>query len=190
MPSSRLVVHICKGWQLNVNSCLPLQFDQIYRPYIQYCMEHSSCLQYLKEKRKSNLLFKSYILVSTYSCSCWRVTTNRWMLWQWCENHKDCERLRLMDLLVKPMQRLTKYSLLLKAILKKTDNEAHKESLRKMVGSVDCLFVCIGLCVIPLAGPLCWPLCYGCQLGHVQTTGTRKAVSGGQPNRDVRCRRL
>ena len=52
---------------------------------------------------------------------------------QWCETQKDCERLRLMDLLVKPMQRLTKYSLLLKAILKKTDNEEQKQALKQMV---------------------------------------------------------
>jgi hypothetical protein len=52
---------------------------------------------------------------------------------QWCETHKDCERLRLMDLLVKPMQRLTKYSLLLKAILKKTDSEEQKLALKHMV---------------------------------------------------------
>lgn len=38
-----------------------------------------------------------------------------------------------MDLLVKPMQRLTKYSLLLKAILKKTDDDDQKAALKSMV---------------------------------------------------------
>ena len=38
-----------------------------------------------------------------------------------------------MDILVKPMQRLTKYSLLLKAVLKETDNELHKTALIEMV---------------------------------------------------------
>lgn len=52
---------------------------------------------------------------------------------QWCETQKDCERLRLMDLLVKPMQRLTKYSLLLKAILKKTDDDEQRQALLQMV---------------------------------------------------------
>lgn len=33
-----------------------------------------------------------------------------------------------------PWQRLTKYSLLIKAILKKTDNEMHREALKRMVG--------------------------------------------------------
>ena len=38
-----------------------------------------------------------------------------------------------MDLLVKPMQRLTKYSLLLKAILRKTDSEPDASTLKRMV---------------------------------------------------------
>ncbi|KAH9407183.1 Rho guanyl-nucleotide exchange factor, partial [Tyrophagus putrescentiae] len=94
-----------------------LQFDQIFQPYIQYCLEQSTCLQYIKEKKKTNVLFKTYVL--------------------WCENHKDCERLRLIDLLVMPWQRLTKYSLLIKAILKKTDNEMHREALKRMDLCVD-----------------------------------------------------
>ncbi|XP_023227591.1 uncharacterized protein LOC111628101 [Centruroides sculpturatus] len=59
----------------------------------------------------------------------------------WCETQKDCERLRLVDLLVKPMQRLTKYSLLLKVIHKKTDNEEHKSALLEMNECVE-NFVC------------------------------------------------
>jgi pleckstrin domain-containing family G protein 5 len=39
-----------------------------------------------------------------------------------------------MDILVKPMQRLTKYSLLLKAVHKKTDAEEHKPVVIEMVG--------------------------------------------------------
>lgn len=38
-----------------------------------------------------------------------------------------------MDILVKPMQRITKYSLLLKAIQKHTDAEEHKNKLDQMV---------------------------------------------------------
>lgn len=38
-----------------------------------------------------------------------------------------------MDILVQPMQRLTKYGLLLKAILKNTDEDVEKESLQSMV---------------------------------------------------------
>ncbi|XP_041129998.1 pleckstrin homology domain-containing family G member 5-like [Polyodon spathula] len=39
---------------------------------------------------------------------------------QWAETHKQCNRLKLTDMLVKPHQRLTKYPLLLKSVLKKT----------------------------------------------------------------------
>ena len=46
---------------------------------------------------------------------------------------KDCNRLRLLDILVRPMQRLTKYSLLLKAILKKTDDGLTRNNLILMV---------------------------------------------------------
>lgn len=38
-----------------------------------------------------------------------------------------------MDILVQPMQRLTKYGLLLKAILKNTDEDIERENLQTMV---------------------------------------------------------
>ncbi|XP_025016475.1 uncharacterized protein LOC107361773 isoform X2 [Tetranychus urticae] len=98
-----------------------LNFDVIFRPYVRYCLEHSNCLHYVKEKHKESELFKAYVV--------------------WCETRKDCDRLRLMDLLVKPMQRLTKYSLLLKAILKKTDDDDQKAALKSMNYSVE-KFVC------------------------------------------------
>lgn len=43
-------------------------------------------------------------------------------------------RLKLADLLVKPMQRVTKYGLLLKAILGKTHEDEDRISLETMVG--------------------------------------------------------
>jgi len=52
---------------------------------------------------------------------------------QWAEDQKQCNRLKLHDLLVKPMQRITRYSLLLKAIVKKTDCDRTKLDLREMV---------------------------------------------------------
>ena len=45
------------------------------------------------------------------------IATPLWLFsktFKWCETQKDCNRLRLIDILVRPMQRLTKYSLLLK----------------------------------------------------------------------------
>lgn len=52
---------------------------------------------------------------------------------QWAEAQKQCNRLKLTDLLVKPMQRLTKYSLLLQAILRKTDDDHQRKDLLEMV---------------------------------------------------------
>lgn len=45
-----------------------------------------------------------------------------------------------MDILVQPMQRLTKYGLLLKAILKNTDEEVERDSLEHMVSMQDRIF--------------------------------------------------
>ncbi|XP_011705971.1 PREDICTED: pleckstrin homology domain-containing family G member 5-like, partial [Wasmannia auropunctata] len=55
----------------------------------------------------------------------------------WCETQKDCNRLKLMDILVMPMQRLTRYSLLLKAVYKNTENEDQRMGLTHMIKSVD-----------------------------------------------------
>lgn len=52
---------------------------------------------------------------------------------QWAEAQKQCNRLKLTDLLVKPMQRLTKYSLLLQAILKTTDDNRQRRHVLEMV---------------------------------------------------------
>lgn len=53
---------------------------------------------------------------------------------QWCEDHSYCTgRLKLSDFLVKPMQRVTKYPLLVKAVYNKTHDSDVKERLEKMV---------------------------------------------------------
>ncbi|XP_065215741.1 pleckstrin homology domain-containing family G member 5 isoform X2 [Planococcus citri] len=93
------------------------KFDELFRPYTKYCAEQSKCQQYCRERHNENELFTAYLV--------------------WCETQKDCNRLRLMDILVKPMQRITKYSLLLKAIQKHTDSEEHKNKLDQMINQVD-----------------------------------------------------
>lgn len=45
--------------------------------------------------------------------------------------------MRLIDILVRPMQRLTKYALLLKAILKKTEDGEQQETLKIMAQKVE-----------------------------------------------------
>ncbi|XP_042886663.1 uncharacterized protein LOC122262639 isoform X2 [Penaeus japonicus] len=93
------------------------KFDELFHPYTRYCLDQSLCQQYCKEKDHDNEYFKMYLA--------------------WCETQKECNRLRLMDILVQPMQRLTKYSLLLKAIAKKTNLEDHRISLQDMISHVE-----------------------------------------------------
>lgn len=52
---------------------------------------------------------------------------------QWGETHKQCNRLKLADMVAKPHQRLTKYPLLLKSVLKKTDEPSARDIVNSMV---------------------------------------------------------
>ncbi|XP_004206826.3 pleckstrin homology domain-containing family G member 5 isoform X1 [Hydra vulgaris] len=92
-------------------------FEEIFNPYIHYCMEEANCVKYLKLLRRKNEFFVEYLL--------------------WCENSSQCMRLKLADLLVKPMQRITKYNLLLKVILKKTRNEKECLAIEKVIAQVE-----------------------------------------------------
>ncbi|KAK2874259.1 hypothetical protein Q8A67_021412 [Cirrhinus molitorella] len=89
-----------------------------FKPYVRYCMEEEACMEYMRTLLKDNELFRIYVT--------------------WAETHKQCNRLKLTDMLVKPHQRLTKYPLLLKSVLKKTDDQATREALNKMVAAVEC----------------------------------------------------
>lgn len=86
----------------------------MFDPYIKYCLEESKCVEYLKQLKESNDNFNEYLT--------------------WCENQSQCHRLKLADLLVNPMQRVTKYALLLKAVLTRTIDNDEIISLETMVG--------------------------------------------------------
>lgn len=90
-----------------------VDFATIFTPYTKYCAEQSTCQFYCKEMYHNNALFMTY-------CA-------------WCESQKMCNRLRLADILVRPMQRLTKYGLLLAAIKKHINDEAEGEAIDAMV---------------------------------------------------------
>uniref|UniRef100_A0A8C1V3V8 Pleckstrin homology domain containing, family G (with RhoGef domain) member 5b n=1 Tax=Cyprinus carpio TaxID=7962 RepID=A0A8C1V3V8_CYPCA len=92
-------------------------FASRFQPYMRYCMEEESCMEYMRSLLRDNEIFKIY---ST-----------------WAETNKQCNRLKLADMLAKPHQRLTKYPLLLKTILKKTDDQTSKEALNNMVVCVE-----------------------------------------------------
>uniref|UniRef100_A0A182W3X1 DH domain-containing protein n=1 Tax=Anopheles minimus TaxID=112268 RepID=A0A182W3X1_9DIPT len=94
-----------------------VDFATIFTPYTKYCAEQSTCQYYCKEMYHNNPLFMTY-------CA-------------WCESQKMCNRLRLADILVRPMQRLTKYGLLLAAIKKHISDEAEGEAIDAMIHSVE-----------------------------------------------------
>ncbi|KAF3839236.1 hypothetical protein F7725_017953 [Dissostichus mawsoni] len=56
---------------------------------------------------------------------------------QWVETHPKCERMRLGDMQAKPHQRITKYPLLLKAVLKNTQDPHVQHTLRGMLSGVN-----------------------------------------------------
>ncbi|XP_012944341.1 pleckstrin homology domain-containing family G member 5 [Aplysia californica] len=92
-------------------------FPIIFQVYFKYFIEQKSCLEYAKSCQEGSELFKIFIT--------------------WAEAQKQCNRLKMSDILVKPMQRLLKYSLLLQAILKHTDSERDRADIQEMIESVD-----------------------------------------------------
>uniref|UniRef100_A0A8C5BA43 Pleckstrin homology and RhoGEF domain containing G5 n=1 Tax=Gadus morhua TaxID=8049 RepID=A0A8C5BA43_GADMO len=93
-------------------------FGSRFQPYIRYCMEEEASMEYMRTQHRDNELFRTYVT--------------------WAETKKQCNRLKLADMLAKPHQRLTKYPLLLKSILKKTDDPDARDLVSSMVVSVEC----------------------------------------------------
>ncbi|XP_063063937.1 pleckstrin homology domain-containing family G member 5 isoform X2 [Engraulis encrasicolus] len=92
-------------------------FASRFQPYRRYCLEEEQCLEHVRTLLRDNELMRIYVT--------------------WAEGHRQCNRLKLVDMLVKPHQRLTKYPLLLKSILKKTEDPADREALNSMVVCVE-----------------------------------------------------
>ncbi|XP_036781276.2 pleckstrin homology domain-containing family G member 5 isoform X12 [Manis pentadactyla] len=92
-------------------------FGSLFKPYIRYCMEEEGCMEYMRGLLRDNDLFRAYVT--------------------WAERHQQCQRLKLSDMLAKPHQRLTKYPLLLKSVLRRTDEPRAKEAVVTMIGSVE-----------------------------------------------------
>ncbi|XP_045402216.1 pleckstrin homology domain-containing family G member 5 isoform X2 [Lemur catta] len=92
-------------------------FGSLFKPYVRYCMEEEGCMEYMRGLLRDNDLFRAYVT--------------------WAEKQPQCQRLKLSDMLAKPHQRLTKYPLLLKSVLRKTDEPRAKEAVVTMIGSVE-----------------------------------------------------
>uniref|UniRef100_A0A8C6SI84 Pleckstrin homology domain containing, family G (with RhoGef domain) member 7 n=1 Tax=Neogobius melanostomus TaxID=47308 RepID=A0A8C6SI84_9GOBI len=81
-----------------------------------YCLNYSAALIYL-DGLKHREDFGSYV--------------------KWCERHKQCRRLQLRDLLVAPLQRLTRYPLLLRNIAKRLETDDEVQGLQSVAEQVD-----------------------------------------------------
>ncbi|XP_076424123.1 pleckstrin homology domain-containing family G member 6 isoform X3 [Peromyscus maniculatus bairdii] len=92
-----------------------LTFGQRFLPYVQYCLRVKQTMAYAREQQDTNPSFHTFV--------------------QWCEKHKRSGRQTLGDLLIKPHQRITKYPLLLQAVLKRSPEPRAQEALNAMVGT-------------------------------------------------------
>ncbi|KAL6478998.1 hypothetical protein MHYP_G00124310 [Metynnis hypsauchen] len=81
-----------------------------------YCLNYTTAILYL-DSLKAREDFGSYV--------------------KWCERKEQCRRLQLRDLLVVPLQRFTRYPLLLKNIERRSCSKAEESALQSVVELVD-----------------------------------------------------
>lgn len=93
-----------------------LQFRRRFSSYKHYCWEEESTQEFARRQAESNPHFLAYV--------------------QWVESHPQSERMRLGDMQAKPHQRITKYPLLLGAVLKNTAHTEVQQTLRAMMSTV------------------------------------------------------
>ncbi|XP_068179481.1 uncharacterized protein plekhg6 [Antennarius striatus] len=93
-----------------------LQFHQRFHSYRHYCWYEEYSLSFARRQMESSPHFFVFV--------------------QWVETHPNSERMRLGDMQAKPHQRITKYPLLLKSILKNTTDPYVQQSLKGMMSCV------------------------------------------------------
>uniref|UniRef100_A0A8C5NGE7 DH domain-containing protein n=1 Tax=Gouania willdenowi TaxID=441366 RepID=A0A8C5NGE7_GOUWI len=89
-----------------------MQFQERFSCYKDYCWEEEDSVEFCWKQTESNSQFLTFV--------------------QWVENHPQCMRMRLGDMQAKPHQRITKYPLLLKAVLTNTQDTDVQLRLRGM----------------------------------------------------------
>ncbi|XP_057689842.1 pleckstrin homology domain-containing family G member 5 [Corythoichthys intestinalis] len=94
-----------------------LQFSERFSSYYHYCAEEENSFEFARQQMESNPQFVTFV--------------------QWLETHPQGARMRLGEMQAKPHQRITKYSLLLKALLKTTLDPHAQRSLQSMLSSVN-----------------------------------------------------
>uniref|UniRef100_A0A915DTC2 DH domain-containing protein n=1 Tax=Ditylenchus dipsaci TaxID=166011 RepID=A0A915DTC2_9BILA len=87
------------------------------RCYIEFNMGHSDSHAYVQKKQKDNEGFSEFI--------------------RWAESHSMMNRQKLLDALTTPMQRLTRYSLLMKAVLKASADTDEKLVIQAMIDNAE-----------------------------------------------------
>ncbi|XP_022100649.1 pleckstrin homology domain-containing family G member 5-like isoform X2 [Acanthaster planci] len=91
-------------------------FADLFAPYIKFCTDEDDCMKYLRERTKDNEMLRFFV--------------------EWAQRHPNSRRLKLQDLLVYPMQRITKYPLLLIAVEKKTLEEGENAEVALRISEV------------------------------------------------------
>ncbi|KAE9550864.1 hypothetical protein FO519_005926 [Halicephalobus sp. NKZ332] len=107
------------GSLLNSTKMLP-GFEDIVgwsRCYIDFNISHTDTLNYVRKKQKDNERFAEFV--------------------QWCESLNMMNRQTLIDNLSIPMQRLTRYPLMLKNVLKASTDGEERILLQKMIESAE-----------------------------------------------------
>ncbi|XP_061919786.1 pleckstrin homology domain-containing family G member 6 isoform X2 [Entelurus aequoreus] len=94
-----------------------LQWHKRFSEYHQYCAEEARNVEFVREQMESNPHFSTYV--------------------KWVETHPHCRRMCIGALQAKPHCRITKYPLLLKAVLKSTTDPLVERRLHGMLSSMN-----------------------------------------------------
>ncbi|WKX94426.1 hypothetical protein Q1695_011581 [Nippostrongylus brasiliensis] len=85
--------------------------------YIPFNLGHDDSHTYVQKKQKDNEMFREFV--------------------QWAESQESMRRQKLCDTLTSPMQRLTRYSLLLKAMLSNSTDDRERLIIQTMIDRTD-----------------------------------------------------
>lgn len=119
------LLHVIKeSWKMPVAGAGPTLLELLHKAIQEsichclqkYCLNYSTALFYL-DSLKHREDFGSYV--------------------KWCERNQECRRLQLRDLLVAPLQRLTRYPLLLRNVGKRSRTEEEESALQSVAEQVD-----------------------------------------------------
>lgn len=145
-------------------------------------MEEEGCMEYMRALLRDSELFRAYVTVRGAAGAGPGAGAGAGAdacVPQWAEKHEQCSRLKLSDMLVKPHQRLTKYPLLLKSVLKKTDDPRARDAVTTMVGGWGHRVAGRGVGWYPLAPQThLHPCCRFAPWSASSTTSTRGCASG------------